>query len=254
MAQRDNNFNQESNQPGRRIPGRDALPLDRSALDVPPVSQQPYMTGGRRFYYEAEPPNTPEYLENRVEQKPQVNDRRETSQVSGRPDRDYGQLARYDQTLTNRVSNRSFEHSQLRVRDIMTRKLATVSRETSLGQAAMLMKTEDVGSLPVVENNRCIGIITDRDIVIRAVANANGLLSQTVGDVMSSELTFCRPEDRAVDVLRQMGDRRVRRLPIVDRNGVLQGIVSLGDLALEVEKDDRLAEALTDISKPGTWH
>lgn len=251
MANRDKDLNQDF-QPGRRrVAGRDALPLDRNAMEVPPVTSQPYMTGGQRFYYESQPPYTPEYLEERQDRQTPV-ERRET--VQGRPDRDYGQLARYDQSLTNRISTRSHEYSQLRVKEIMTKNLTTVSRGTSVSQAAKLMKTEDVGSLPVVESKHVVGIITDRDIVVRAVADAEGMLTQTVGDVMSTEITCCRPEDRAVDVLRQMGDRRVRRMPIVDRNGMLQGIISLGDLALEVEKDDRLAEALTDISKPGTWH
>jgi len=210
------------------------------------------MTGGRRFYYDSQPIQTPDYLEERQDR--QINEHREPNMIQARPDRDYGQLARFDRPLTSRISGRSHEHSQLRVKDIMTKKLATVEQGTSLSQAARLMKTEDVGSLPVVENKQMVGIITDRDIVIRAIADADGMLTQTVGDVMSSDLTFCRPEDRAVDVLRQMGDRRVRRMPVVDRSGVLLGIVSLGDLALEVEKADRLAEALTDISKPGTWH
>jgi len=272
MAQRDNDPNQIREGSGRRVAGRDALPLDRSALDVPPVTQQPYITGGQRLYYEGQPSHTPEYLEEKVTQEPQIGERRsitnervdkqqttksrndDSSVLLGRPDRDYGQLARYDQTLTNRVSDKSQGHSQLRVKDIMTRNLTTVSRNTSLNQAAMLMKTEDVGSLPVMENNLIVGIITDRDIVVRAVAETNGMMTQTVGDVMTSELTFCRPDDQVVDVLRQMGDQRVRRLPIIDGNGVLKGIVSLADLALEIEKDDRLAQTLTDISKPGTWH
>jgi CBS domain-containing protein len=250
MANRDRDWEQNYAQNRPRGAGRDALPLDRSALDVPPVTPEPYMTGGRRFYYENQPTPAPDYLEERQDR--QID--REPNMIRTRPDREYGQSARSDRSLANRMSARPLEQSHLQVKEIMTKRLATVERGASLSEAANLMKTEDVGSLPVIENKRIVGIVTDRDIVIRGLADANGMLTQTVGDVMSSELTFCRPEDQAVDVLRRMGDRRVRRMPVVDRSGVLHGIVSLGDLALEIEKADRLADALTDISKPGTWH
>jgi len=105
--------------------------------------------------------------------------------------------------------------------------------------------------LPVVDNNKVIGIVTDRDIVVRALAEGADLNAKTVGEIMSSNISMCRTNDRAVDVLRLMGEHQVRRLPVVDSANRLRGIITLGDIAVETERDHELALALSRISKHG---
>ena len=139
--------------------------------------------------------------------------------------------------------------SRLRCREIMSKNVQTVNRETSLKDVAGILKEADVGILPIVEkdSNKLIGLITDRDIVVRAVAEGKSA-ETAVGEIMTSELFTAKPEDFAFEAIRTMGERQVRRVPIVDDEGVLQGIVSMADIALEMEDQREIAETLEDIS------
>jgi CBS domain-containing protein len=131
----------------------------------------------------------------------------------------------------------------------MTKNVQTANRETSLQNIAQILKEADVGILPIVEkdSNKLIGLVTDRDIVVRAVAE--GKAAETaVGEIMTSELFTAKPEDFAFEAIRTMGEKQVRRVPIVDDEGVLQGIVSMADIALEMEDEREIAETLEDIS------
>lgn len=147
--------------------------------------------------------------------------------------------------------------SRLRCRDIMTKKPTAANREMTLQEVARLMRDGDFGVLPVVEKetNRLVGILTDRDIVIRAVADGRNVTEMTVGETMSDKLFTAKPEDFAFEAVRTMGERQVRRIPIVDDAGVLQGIIAMADIALEMEDEREIAETLEDISSgAGFWN
>ena len=169
--------------------------------------------------------------------------------------------------------------SRLRVRDIMTRNLAVATRDTNLHDVARMMKEEDTGVIPVVElrsnggnggtartetnearlntsnysHGKLLGLITDRDIVLRAVADGKDCNATRAEEVMSTDVYSARPHERVVDAIRRMGDKQVRRIPIANENGNLLGIVSMGDIAVETEADRELAEALEDISRESSF-
>jgi CBS domain-containing protein len=139
--------------------------------------------------------------------------------------------------------------SRLRCREIMTRKVTTARQEMSLQDLAVLMRDGDMGALPVVdEANKLVGIVTDRDIVVRAIADGKDCAAATAGEVMTKDLFTAKPEDFVFQAIRLMGDKQVRRIPIVDENGILQGILAMADIALEVEDEREIAETLEDIS------
>ncbi|MDQ8727964.1 CBS domain-containing protein [Bradyrhizobium sp. LHD-71] len=140
----------------------------------------------------------------------------------------------------------------MRVSDAMTREVYVADPEETVQQAAMAMAGIDVGVLPVRENDRLVGMITDRDIAIRGVAEGRGLGAK-VRDVMTREVIYCFEDQDVEDVTRNMGDIQVRRLPVVNREKRLVGILSLGDLAL-TDGNGRAGDALRMISRPGGEH
>jgi CBS domain-containing protein len=134
-----------------------------------------------------------------------------------------------------------------KISEVMTSEVKVVSPEDSLQDAAAIMAEEDVGALPVCDGTRLQGMITDRDITIRAIANGRGA-DTAVSEVMTDDVVWCTEDDDTQDVLERMGDRQIRRIPVVDQDRNLVGIVSLGDLAIEDEEN--VDEALRDISMP----
>lgn len=141
----------------------------------------------------------------------------------------------------------------MKVSEAMTHEVRLVRPEQSIREAAHLMAEMDIGALPVEENDRLVGMITDRDIAVRAIAEGRGP-DTPVREVMSSDIKYCF-EDQSIDEVSQnMGDLRVRRLPVVNRDKRLVGILSLGDLALENAALDEAGEALGQISRPGGSH
>ncbi|HKG14812.1 MAG TPA: CBS domain-containing protein [Pyrinomonadaceae bacterium] len=173
-----------------------------------------------------------------------------------------------------RPRRRGATRSHLRCRDIMTRDVTVAARDTTLEEVARMMRDEDTGVIPVVEpgettsdsvtevqrvpartlsNGRLVGLITDRDIVIRAIAEGGDARSLRAEEVMTKDLHTVRPNDRVIEAIRKMGDRQVRRLPVVDREGALRGIISMADVALETEADRELAEALEEISSGSSF-
>ena len=134
-----------------------------------------------------------------------------------------------------------------KISEVMTSEVQVVQPDDTLQDAAAIMAEQDVGALPVCDGSRLQGMITDRDIAVRAVAN--GRDSDTpVREVMSEDVIWCSEDDDTQDVLGRMGDRQIRRIPVVDANRNLVGIVSLGDLAIEDEEN--VDEALRSISMP----
>ncbi|PKR87909.1 CBS domain-containing protein [Pleomorphomonas diazotrophica] len=140
----------------------------------------------------------------------------------------------------------------MQVSEAMTRDVRVAHAEETIEQAAQLMAGLDAGALPVSENSRLVGMITDRDIAIRAVARGKGP-DTPVRDVMTDDVKYCFEDQQLEDVSRNMGDNQVRRLPVVNREKQLVGILSLGDLAIAT-RDGMAGEALTDISRPGGTH
>jgi CBS domain-containing protein len=145
------------------------------------------------------------------------------------------------------------ENARRLCREIMTRSVKTAAPDTTLRDAALLMRAEDVGAIPVVENGALVGIVTDRDIVVRAIAegkNAETLLR----DVMTPEIFSVKESDFVFEAIRLMGDKQIRRIPVVNAGGELAGIIAMADVALEMEDEHEIAETLEDISSgAGFW-
>ncbi|KKB12730.1 inosine-5-monophosphate dehydrogenase [Devosia geojensis] len=137
----------------------------------------------------------------------------------------------------------------MRINEIMTREVRTVTLEHSLQDAARLMGIIDAGFLPVEDNDRLVGTITDRDMALRALAE--GLGPETpVSEVMSREVKYCFEDEDVEHVARNMGEIQVRRLPVVNRDKRLVGVVSLGDMAIDALSADAAETALSGISQP----
>jgi len=134
----------------------------------------------------------------------------------------------------------------MHIRDVMTPNPRTVSPDDSIQNAARIMRDEDTGAVPVVENGRPIGMVTDRDIVVRAVADG-GAANRPVREIVSTGLVCVTPETSTHEANDLMSEHQIRRLPVVE-NELLVGIVSLGDLAVKEGKDRRTGDTLQDIS------
>ncbi len=140
----------------------------------------------------------------------------------------------------------------MKVSECMTREVRIVDPAETLQDAARTMADIDAGFLPVGENDRLIGIITDRDIAIRAVGSGRAPDAK-IRDVMSQEVRYCYADDDVEDILFNMAEQQVRRLPVVDRNKRLVGIVSISDLATNGEAA-RTGETLGEIARPSGLH
>ena len=134
----------------------------------------------------------------------------------------------------------------MNIRDVMTSNPRTVSPSDTIQSAARIMRDEDTGAVPVVENGRPVGMVTDRDIVVRAVAD--GELNRPVIDVVSGNVVTARPDMSTKEAAQLMSEYQVRRLPVVE-NDCLVGIVSIGDLAVKEADDKRMGDVLQEISQ-----
>lgn len=184
---------------------------------------------------------------------------------------------RGDLSTRRRDDRYGSDRSRLRCREIMTKDLAVAQRDTPLTQVALMMKQEDTGVIPVVEydvmggngrttddpenrenrgyenrnysRGKLVGLITDRDIVVRGVAEGKECTTTRAEDIMSVDIHTVRPNDRVVDVINMMSDKQVRRIPVVNENKYLVGMISMADVAVETHDDRELGEALEQISK-----
>jgi len=140
----------------------------------------------------------------------------------------------------------------MKVKQAMTSEVRVASPEQTIREAAQLMAELDAGALPVAENDRLVGMITDRDIAVRAVAE--GLPADTpISAIMSHEVLYCFEDQALDDVARNMGQVQVRRLPVVNRDKRLVGIVSFADLA-RTEQPTTVGRAVSHVSEPGGKH
>ena len=137
----------------------------------------------------------------------------------------------------------------MNVRDVMTARPRSAAPDTPLSQVAQLMDNQDIGAIPILDEDRLVGMITDRDIVVRGVAKEKDLRGMSSRDIASGDLVTVRPDQDLSDALHLMAQHQVRRLPVVDDENRLVGVVSQADIALDVN-DKSVGEMVAGISKP----
>ena len=136
----------------------------------------------------------------------------------------------------------------MQIRDAMTKGVRVARPDAPVMELARRMRDEDIGSIPVAENDKLIGMVTDRNIVTRCVAETGDVSQVRARDVMSPKVLYCFEDDAVVDVLANMREQQVRRLPVVNRDKRLVGVVSIGDLS-QIEAKSA-GSALQGISRP----
>ena len=136
-----------------------------------------------------------------------------------------------------------------KVSEVMSTDVQTISPDDTIEEAAQEMRDGDFGLVPVVEDEELVGVVTDRDIAIRAVAEGKDP-STPVSEVMSEGVVWVNEDDSVEDAARIMSEHQIRRLPVVDSEQHLVGIVSLGDFAVDSSEIEPVVEALSDISRP----
>lgn len=134
------------------------------------------------------------------------------------------------------------------IQEVMTRNVQTISTQDTVQRAAQLMDELNVGAIPVLDDGRLVGMVTDRDITVRSVAVGQDPTATRVGDVMSTDVRTCTIDQRVEDVLAQMADVQIRRVPVIDANGQVIGIVSLGDVVTKAPVE--VEQTLDEISTP----
>jgi CBS domain-containing protein len=140
----------------------------------------------------------------------------------------------------------------MKVSDKMTRDVRIANPDDSIQQAASVMAECDAGALPVGQDDRLVGMVTDRDIAVRGVAQGRGPDTK-VREVMTPDVRYCFEDEDLDQVARKMGEEQVRRMPVVNRDKRLVGILSLGDVAMG-EGPRPAGEALAGVSRPGGAH
>ena len=135
----------------------------------------------------------------------------------------------------------------MKVRELMTEEVATVTLATTLNEVASKMKQEDTGAIPVLDEDRLVGIVTDRDIVIRCIAEGKDPNELTAEDILSRDLETIDPDADVQEAARIMARRQIRRLPVVEDEELI-GVISLGDIAVK-EDEDVAGDTLQDVSR-----
>ena len=139
--------------------------------------------------------------------------------------------------------------------DIMTRAVVTSTREATIMEVAQLMKEEDIGPVLIVDNeqnNTLVGIVTDRDIVLKVIAEGRDPKTMQVGDVMSKKLVTCRADDNVDVAMQSMAQFQLRRIPVVEDNMRLVGIIAQADVATRANEPEKTAEVVKEISQENT--
>jgi CBS domain-containing protein len=149
---------------------------------------------------------------------------------------------------TNPKEGVHLTHHERKIRDVMTSNPRSIEPSTPVQEVAKLMRDEDVGPIPIVENGTVTGIVTDRDIVLNVVAEGSDPSSTPVSQIASRDLVTIDPEQSLDEALRLMAQHQVRRLPVVEEDGKLVGIVAQADVARQAD-DQRTGEVVEQISK-----
>jgi CBS domain-containing protein len=147
-------------------------------------------------------------------------------------------------------NSQGMRRRDMKVHDVMTPEVIMVGPEASLAEAAQLMKQQDIGPLPVCENERVFGMVTDRDITVRAVAEGRDPHSTRVRDVMTPDLVCCFENDDIEEAARLMQETQLRRLLVIDDDRRLVGIVSLADIVQQTGDDSLGGETLERVTDP----
>jgi CBS domain-containing protein len=147
------------------------------------------------------------------------------------------------------AQNKAEAGSHRTVRDVMTPNPASVSEKDTIKRAAEIMKREDAGVVPVVDGRKIIGIVTDRDIVVRVIAEGRDCASAKVGDAMSKQVRSVKEDAPVNDVLQLMSREQIRRVPVTNNNNELIGIVSIGDIATESKETVKVGRTVENISE-----
>ena len=138
----------------------------------------------------------------------------------------------------------------MKIKDVMTKSVETVRPDQTLQEAASRMKSLDVGPMPVCENDRLVGMLTDRDIVVRAAADGRDVRTTKVREAMTPDVVVCSEDDDVREAAKTMKDRQIRRLVVVDGQKRVAGIVSLGDIAVDTSDEKMSGRVLEEVSKP----
>lgn len=148
------------------------------------------------------------------------------------------------------MKNSNYERMMtMKVKDIMTKSVAYVNPSSTVIDAAKLMQQHNVGSIPVCDQGGIVGIVTDRDIIVRNVASGKNPQQTAVRDVMTQNVLTVNPEMEMDEVTKIMSSSKIRRVPVVDHNNLV-GIVALGDVAIDAKYDTEVADTLIEISRP----
>jgi predicted transcriptional regulator len=137
--------------------------------------------------------------------------------------------------------------SEMQVKDAMHAGVTWVGPDTSISELARRMREEDIGAIPIGENDRLVGMVTDRDIAVRGLADGRDVQSLTARDVMTSPIIYCRTDEDIGDAVRIMEDEGIRRLPVIDENKRMVGMLALGDIA-DCAPRDMSAEVVQAVS------
>lgn len=138
----------------------------------------------------------------------------------------------------------------MQLKEIMTADVEVIRPDSSIADAAKKMRSLDVGSLPVCDGERLVGMITDRDITIRATADGRDPNNTLVRDCMSPEIVYCFEDQSAEEAERLMQEKQIRRLPVLTREKQLAGIIALGDLATKTDDVQQVGRTVREISEP----
>lgn len=138
----------------------------------------------------------------------------------------------------------------LRIKDVMTPQAEVISPDATSEEAASLMKTLDIGVLPVCDDEGLVGILTDRDLVVRVLAATRDPKAVLVGEAMTPSVVYCFEDDEVEHAATVMAGQQIRRLPVLDRNRKLVGIVSVGDIAVHTQDHQLTGEVLENVSQP----
>ena len=138
----------------------------------------------------------------------------------------------------------------LRIKDVMTPQAEVISPDATAEEAASLMKTLDIGVLPVCDEEGLVGILTDRDLVVRVLAPTRDPKAMLVGEAMTPSVVYCFEDDEVEQAAAVMAGQQLRRLPVLDRNRKLVGIVSVGDIAVHTQDHQLTGQVLENVSQP----
>jgi CBS domain-containing protein len=138
----------------------------------------------------------------------------------------------------------------LRIKDVMTPQAEVISPDATTEDAASIMKTLDVGVLPVCDEEGLVGILTDRDLVVRVMAASRDPKTMLVGEAMTPSVVYCFEDDEVEHAATIMAGQQIRRLPVLDKNRKLVGIVSMGDIAVDTQDHQLTGKLLENVSQP----